>query len=89
MKNDEIRQLCDNALADYDFGEGVFVEATSGWRYESSSSEVTCSVFLRFEEDDKDEDSHLATFSVTVVNGKITQADCSWNGEFIGTQFVA
>lgn len=77
MNNDEIRQLCDNALADYDFGEGVTVEATSGWEYDGSN-EVTCPVFLRFDDDEPDADTHQGTFSVTIENGKVTEVDCSY-----------
>lgn len=87
MKTEEIRNLCDGALADYDFGEGVTVEATSGWEYNSSSPEITCPVFLRFTEEDIDADTHAATFSVIIVDGKVTQSDCSCEGNFIGTPF--
>jgi hypothetical protein len=88
MKNDnEIRQICDQALADYDFGEGVTVEATSGWEYSSNSSEITCPVFLRFDEDAEDEDTHLANFSVVVSNNKVVEAYCTWKGETIGIPF--
>jgi hypothetical protein len=76
MNTDKIRQLCDEALSNHDFGEGVTVEATSGWEYDGSN-EVTCPVFLRFDEDEPDDDSHRATFSVTVIDGKVTEATCS------------
>ncbi len=89
MKTDEIRQICDQALAEYNFGEGVTLEATSGWEYSSNSSEVTCPVFLRFEEDDPEADTHLGTFSVVIEKGKVVQADCLCDGEMIGFPFSA
>ena len=84
MEFDEIRNLCNSALSDYDFGSDFSVEAISGWEYTSGSNEITCPVFLKFSDDDADADTHIATFSVTVVDGKVTQADCSCEGNFIG-----
>lgn len=85
--NNEISQLCDEALASFDFGEGVTVIDTSGWEYMSSSPEITCPVFLHFEEDERDAESHLGTFSVTIVNDRVIQADCSCEGNLIGIPF--
>ena len=57
---------------------------TSGWEYVSNSAEITCPVFLQFDEDDAQADSHLGTFYVTIIDNKIVQADCSCEGNFIG-----
>lgn len=84
MNFNEISQVCDKALAEYDFGEGVIVEATSGWEHCSSSKEVTCPIFLRFDDDDPDQDTHQATFSVVIEDGKVSQVDCSFKGNIIG-----
>ncbi len=84
MNTNEIRKICDEALANYNFGEGVYVEATSGWEYDSSSKEVSCPVFLSFDEDEEGQESHKATFTVVIENGKVIQADCSYEGNLIG-----
>lgn len=82
-----MRELCDEALADYNFGEGVSVEAVNGWEYSNTSNEVTCAVFLRFDDDEMDADTHAGTFSVTVVDGKVVDKSCQCEGNFVGTPF--
>ncbi len=85
MNVDSIRKLANKALEEYDFGVGVNVEAVNGWEYDSGSTEVTCAVFLKFEEDSPEDDTHLAHFTVDLANDKINYASCSWNGEVIGS----
>lgn len=82
MNDIQISQQADEALADFNFGEGVTVVATSGWQYDGQ--EVSCSVFLQFDEDEPDADSHRGTFSVNIVDGKVVEASCSCEGQPIG-----
>jgi len=84
MNFDKTREICDQALANYNFGEGVFVEATSGWESNSNSKEVSCPIFLKFEDDEPEQDTHRATFTVIIENCKATQAECSYKGNLIG-----
>jgi hypothetical protein len=78
------RKLADSALEDYDFGSGVTVEAVNGWEYDSCMSEVSCTVFLKFEEDSVDDYTHLATFCVDFKDDKVISASCNCDGKTIG-----
>ncbi|NCQ50300.1 hypothetical protein GW796_00055 [archaeon] len=78
------RKLANSALEDYDFGQGVTVEAINGWEYDSESSEVSCTVFLKFDDDELEDDSHIAHFNIEFDGDKVKCATCSYNGEVIG-----
>jgi hypothetical protein len=84
MDTNLTRKLADSALEDYDFGSGVTVEAINRWEYDSRMSEVSCAVFLKFEEDSVDDDTHLATFYVDFKDDKVDSAYCHCDGETIG-----
>lgn len=84
MNLNKFSVIADQALVNYDFGDGVNVEATSGWEYLSGSNEVSCPVFLKFDNDGYDEDTHLATFNVSIEDEKIVCANCSYQGNLIG-----
>lgn len=87
MKIEDVRQMADRALANYDFGEGVTVEAVNGWEYDSRQTEVTCAVFLKFDDDAPEDDTHLAHFTVDFENGHVSYAGCSYNGDSLGKPF--
>ncbi len=87
MEIDTICQLANEALSNYDFGEGVTVEAVNGWEYDSGQTEVTCAVFLKFDDDEPEDDTHLAHFTVDFDNDKVSYACCSYNGDSLGTPF--
>lgn len=79
------RQLANEALSNYNFGSGVKVEDVNGWESNSRDTEMICSVFLKFETDESEDETHLGKFTVDFKNGKISYANCSCEGELIGT----
>lgn len=85
MTNEDCRQMADAALGEYDFGEGVTVEAVNGWEYDSRLTEMSCAVFVKFDTDEPEDDTHLARFTVDFEDGKISYASCSCEGNLLGT----
>ncbi len=86
MEADVSRQLANEALADYNFGEGVTVEAVNGWESNSRDTEMSCAVFLKFDTDEPEDDTHLGRFTVDFTNGKVSYASCCCEGQMFGTQ---
>jgi hypothetical protein len=82
-----LSKLADQALANYDFGDGVTVEGTGGWVQNGDENQLTCSVFLTF--DDSGEPSTLSTFTVDIEDGIVTYAGCSCHGELVGSMVLA
>lgn len=72
------------AFERYDFGPGVTVEAADGWERSSGSSEVSRAVYVRYDDDAPDADTHRVIFTVRVVDGQVAEA---WASTGKGEQF--
>lgn len=62
--------LADELFEEYDFGDGVEVVAHDSWNTEDSD-DLTKIVYVRFDDDPPDADSHKLSFHVRFENGEV------------------
>lgn len=75
----------DGAFERYDFGPGVTVESADGWERSTGSTEVSRAVYVRYDDDAADADTHRVMFTVRLADGKVAEAWASTNkGEQMG-----
>jgi hypothetical protein len=79
------RKLANEALANYNFGSDVTVEAVNGWESNSRDTEMSCAVFLKFDTDEPEDDTNLGRFTVDFKDGKVSYTSCCCAGHLIGT----
>lgn len=64
----------DEAYARYDFGDGVRVVGADGWQRCTGSPDVTRFVYVHYDDDAPEADSHRLTFTVRLQDGQVESA---------------
>lgn len=84
--------LADDALASYNFGEGVTVVESDAWQRDTfdGKDDLTRVVYVQYEDDPPDADSHRISFHAAFEQGTLTLKEayayaCD-NGAEIGFQ---
>lgn len=95
MKNAELRAqqeaLADDAIASYNFGDGVTVVGSDSWQRDTfdGKDDWTKVVYVECDEDGPNDDSHKVSFHAAFVEGTTTldEAYAYWceNGSEIGS----
>jgi hypothetical protein len=75
----------DSAFERYDFGPGVTVEGMDGWQRNSASNEIVRCVYVKYDDDTPESDTHKLNFTAVVKGGEVETAWASDNkGQEIG-----
>jgi hypothetical protein len=75
--DDRRREIADKAFADYDLGDEVVVEGTSGWEYTSLGQEWTRAVFVATDQGDTcGAATTKLTFTVRFTHGANEIEEC-------------
>lgn len=79
------RLKAQEALENYDFGANVVVEAINGWESTSKMDEMTCTIFIKYDDMEFEEDTLKASFTVEFdKSGNVVAVNCTCNGEAVG-----